>query len=267
MKNIIGFLLFFLAFTSMAQDKIVKTNGDIITCSVSEIGSEEIKYFYTSNPKIIFGIEKSLVDRVEFATGEVIKMENNSFDNTDYYINQGRHALKINFLSPLYGSTEFVYEQNTKPGKSFEAALGIVGLGFDPQENNPAGIYTKFAYKFIRTPDFYMNKMRYSHILKGAYFAPEFAMRYMYYDYKEYDYYYYSTTTTKREDDFAIALMLKFGKQWVIDDSFLVDLYVGFGYGYSKAGGNGEGLSYGFATGGEDVPIAGTAGLRIGWVF
>ncbi|MFA6402143.1 MAG: hypothetical protein WCX31_11045 [Salinivirgaceae bacterium] len=267
MKNIISFLLVFITLTSVAQDKIIKTNGDVITCTVSELGSDKIKYFYQSNPKIIFGIEKSLVDRVEFSTGEVVKMENNSFDNPDYYTNQSRRALKINFLSPLYGSTEFAYEQNIKPGKSFEAALGIVGLGFDPQENNPAGVYTKFAYKFIRTPDLYMNKMRYSHILKGAYIAPEFALRYMYFDTYDYDYYYPYNSSTKREDDFAIALMLKFGKQWVIDDSFLVDLYVGFGYGYSKAGGNGEGIAYGFATGGEEVPIAGTAGLRIGWVF
>ncbi len=266
MKNIIVFLLVFISLTSVAQDKIIKTNGDVITCTVSEMGSDEIKYFYQSNPKIFFGIEKSLVDRVEFSTGEVVKMDNNSFENSDYYINQSRHALKINFLSPLYGSTEFAYEQNIKPGKSFETALGLVGLGFDPQDNNPAGVYTKFAFKFIRTPDYYTGKMRYSHILKGAYFAPEFAMRYMYYDFKEYDYY-YSSGTTKRKDDFALAVMLKFGKQWVIDDSFLVDLYVGFGYGYSKAGGNGEGIAYGFATGGEEVPIAVTGGLRIGWVF
>jgi hypothetical protein len=61
-------------------------------------------------------------------------------------------------------------------------------LGFDTYDNNPSGAYARIAYKFIKTPDYYMNNMHYSHIIKGAYFAPEFAIRYMEYD--SYNYYY-----------------------------------------------------------------------------
>jgi len=66
------------------------------------------------------------------------------------------------------------YEQNIKPGKSWETALGIIGLGADPQDVNPRGVYGKFAYKFMRNPDFYSTKMHYSHILKGAYYGHYF---------------------------------------------------------------------------------------------
>jgi len=163
------------------------------------------------------------------------------------------------------GSTEFVYEQNVKPGKSWETALGIIGLGWDPQDNNAGGVYGKFAYKFMKDPDFYMQRMHYAHILKGAYFAPEIAMRYVKYD--AYNYYYYDYNYSEshvRKEQFGMAVLLKFGKQWIFDDSFLVDLYGGMGYGIG--GDSDEALTYGFIVAPE-VPIAFTGGLRIGWVF
>ena len=83
--------------------------------------------------------------------------------------NQSKNAIKINFLSPLFGTTELIYERSIKPGRSWETALGIVGLGNDIQEIDPRGVYGKFAYKFMRSPDAYLQNMHYSHILKGAY--------------------------------------------------------------------------------------------------
>ena len=264
MKQLTTFLLLLLSITAIAQDRVIKINSDTIRCKVTELAASEVKYYYAENPKLIFGIDKALVDRVEFATGEVVSMEANSFANPEYYANQAKHALKINFLSPLAGSTEFAYEQNIKPGRSWEMALGIIGLGIDVQDINPRGVYGKFAYKLIKRPDFYMSKMHYAHILKGAYLAPEIAVRIMSYDDH---YYYYSTNSNSgnRENSFGLALTLKFGKQWVINDSFLVDVYGGVGYGFG--GDEYITLHYGFISGTEDFPMAATGGIRIGWVF
>ncbi|MGE4288041.1 MAG: hypothetical protein AB7E36_05080 [Salinivirgaceae bacterium] len=264
MKKILTLGLILIAFVAMSQDKIVKLSGEEIACIVTEIASAEVKYYYEKNPKIIFGIDKALIDRIEFSTGEVIKIEGNTFNDAAYYSNQNKKALKINFLSPLMGSTEIVYEQNYQPGQSWEIALGIVGLGIDNQEINPKGAYTKFAYKFIRTPDYYMQRMHYSHILKGAYFAPELAFRYVKYDRRNYDYW-YSDGTKTATDEFAFAFTLKFGKQWVFNDTFIVDTYFGLGYGMGKN--NYDVLNYGFIAGDDDLPMAVTAGLRIGWAF
>lgn len=266
MKILTIFFLAFLSFSGIAQDKIIKKSGAVIECKVTEIATDEVKYYYTENPKLVFGIDKVLVEKIEFSTGEVIVMESNTFRNPEYYIDQHKHALKINFISPLMGSTELVYEQSVKPGKSWETALGIIGLGFDPQENNPRGVFGKFAYKFIKDPDFYMQRMHYAHILKGGYIAPEIALRYMGFD--SYDYYYNNNTyfeTSKRKENFALAVMLKFGKQWVFDDSFLVDIFGGIGYGFG--GDDYETLNYGFTVGNDEVPVAFTGGIRIGWVF
>lgn len=270
LKTLATLFAIFLCFSIFAQDKIVKKSGDIINCKVTELVSAEVKYYYPDNPKLIFGIDNALVERVEFATGEVVNIEANSFENEEYYAAQSKNAIKLNFLSPLFGTTEIIYERSIKPGKSWETALGIIGLGNDIQDVSPRGVYGKFAYKFMRSPDFYSHKMHYSHILKGAYFAPEIALHYMSYDSYNYDYYYTdgyynSTYSEERDNQFTLAFMLKLGKQWVFDDSFLLDIYAGVGYGIGAD--NDEALTYGFIVAPDEFPIALTSGIRIGWVF
>ena len=266
MKLLTILLLAVVSLQVEAQDKIIKKNGSIINCKVSEIAADEVKYYYSENPKLIFGIDKVLVEKIEFSTGEVVKMETNTFKNPEYYAGQHRRAVKLNFVSPLVGSTELVYEQSVKPGKSWETALGIIGLGFDPQDYNPRGVFGKFAYKFMKDPDFYMQRMHYAHILKGGYFAPEIALRYMSFDSDEYLYTGNSyVDTSERKENFALAVMLKLGKQWVFDDSFLVDIYGGIGYGFG--GDDYDVLNYGFIVGGNEVPVSFSTGIRIGWVF
>ena len=263
MKTIIILMLVFISFSVFAQDKIIKKSGVIIEAKVTEIAEDEVKYYYSGNPKLVFGIDKVLVEKIEFSTGEVIEMGGNSFKNDEYYINQHKKALKINFLTPLMGSTEIVYEQSIKPGQSWETAIGIVGLALEKNNDNASGVYGKFAYKFIKDPDFYMQRMHYSHILKGAYLAPEFALRYISYDSYGYDYYNYSSSP-ERLEKLSMAVLLKFGKQWVVDNSFLVDLYGGLGYGFGAD--NNETLAYGFIVSSE-VAFSFTAGIRVGWVF
>jgi hypothetical protein len=264
MKTLIILLLALLSLSAISQDKIIKTSGDSIKCKVTEIDATQVKYHYANNPSLSFGLDKALVEKIIFETGEVVKMEGNSFKNAEYYAKQNKHALKINFLSPLMGSTEFIYEQSIRPGRSWEAAIGIIGLGADPQDYNPGGVFGKFAYKFIRDPDFYMQTMHYSHLLKGGYFAPEIGIRYMGYDAYNYN---YGTgqESNIRKERFDVALMMKLGKQWVFDDAFLVDVYAGIGYGI---GGNvDDALNYGFIVGSGDFPVAFTTGIRLGWVF
>lgn len=264
-------LVLIVSFSAFAQDKIIKKSGDVINCKVTELGAEEVKYYYDGNNKLIFGIDNALVTRVEFGTGEVVDIQSNTFDDPAYYADQSKNALKVNFLSPLFGTTEFVYEKSIKPGRSWETAFGIVGLGNDIDDVDPRGVYGKFAYKFMRNPDFYMHKMHYSHILKGGYITPEIALRYMSYDNYGYNYYYdssgyyHTTSTSDRNSQVTLAIMLKFGKQWVFDDAFLVDIYWGVGYGIGAD--DYDGLPYGFIVAPDDFPIALTSGIRIGWVF
>ncbi len=264
MRNLTTLLfLLFLSFSAIAQDKIIKKSGDIINCKVTEIAADEVKYYYTENPKLVFGIDKAKLEKIVFGTGEVIEIKSDTFMDTDYYANQSKHALKISFLSPIFGHTEFSYEQFIKPGKSWETAIGIIGLGIDNYGIDAKGVYTKFAYKMMRKPDYYTQRMHYSHILKGAYIAPELALRYVTYNSNNYTYEY---SNNDRVEDFGFALTIKFGKQWVFDDGFLIDLYLGLGYGIGGSHQN-EPIPFGFTAGTSQVPLAITSGLRIGWVF
>jgi hypothetical protein len=267
MKYLLSLFLIILSITTFAQDKIIKNTGDTINCKITELGATQVKYYYSDNPKLVFGIDKALVKKVKFATGEIIAMDKNSFNNDEYYANQSKHAIKVNFLSPLTGSLELTYEQNIKPGRSWETSLGIIGAGIDVMDVSPFGFYGKFAYKFIKSPDYYIQTMHYSHILKGGYIAPEIALRYFTYD--KHDYYYYgdyNNTSQERTDNFSFAIMLKLGKQWVFNGAFIVDLYFGVGYGLS-ANNHYDTFTYGFIAGDEEFPMSGTAGIRIGWGF
>jgi len=255
--------------TTKAQDRVIKNIGDTIKCKVTEIGADEIKYFYPDNEKLIFGIDKALVDHIEFGTGEVIKIENETYANPEYYVGQSRNALKLGFLNPMSDNYEIVYERNLKPGRSMEYAVGIIGFAFDPYECDAKGGYLKLSYKFIRKPDFYFQRMHYSHIMKGAYIAPEIAFRYLSYDPIDWDIAWdegSSNANSGREDDFSFAVNVKFGKQWVIDDGFLVDIYFGVGYGMGTND-NYDVFNYGFVAGDNDVPLSITGGVRLGWVF
>jgi len=266
MKKLLTLVLLFFTITIFAQDKVIKKNGDVINCKVTEIASDEVKYFYSDNPKLIFGIDKAKLEKIEFGTGEIITIKGDTFKDDEYYVGQSKNNIKIAFLSPLFGSTELSYERSIKPGRSWEMALGIIGLGFDTYDMNATGVYTKFAYKMIRKPDYYSHRMHYSHILKGAYIAPELALRYLSYETESYDYNTGDYIGKETVNQTGIALMLKVGKQWVIEDGFIIDFYVGAGYGI---GGDDqqEPLPYGFIAGTSDLPLAFTSGLRIGWAF
>ena len=104
----------------------------------------------------------------------------------------------------------------------------------------------------MRSPDFYMSKMRYSHILKGSYVKPELA-------FASYGGGYVDENVTKG------AFLITFGKQTVYTDKFLVDFFYSVGVGFTS-----EELldttEY-FTVLGEVFPFASSFGMRIGILF
>jgi hypothetical protein len=240
-----------------AQDRILKRDGENIECKVLEIGSKEIKYSLEEYDfQVQFSIEKNLVDRILFKNGQELVIDHAAEavksaekNSADLFLVQKKNAIKINFLSPLSGVTTFSYERALKPGQSFELSAGIIGLGFE-NPDDALGIGLKAGYKFMRSPDFYLEGMRYAHILKGGYVRPEFV-------FASYD------LQNKNRQVTKVGLLLNIGKQWVFSDVFLVDLYFGVGYGYSNAH-DFEDWPYFILVGSDDVPLAFAWGLRIG---
>lgn len=270
-------LLAFAAQPAFSQDQIHKKNKEIIDCKVREIGMDEIKYSLPDYPQdLLFAIDKDNVEKILFENGKEMFFQK-EISNPENYLDNKRNAIKVDFLSPLTGNTTFYYERSLKPGRSLEAGLGIIGLGIDPNDRNPGGFFTKFGAKFIKSPDFYLRGMRYAHVLKGAYVKPEFTFGYYA---RDYEYWWYEDSAwgggeyyrVERDKVFTAAILLNVGKQWVFDNSFLVDFFFGIGYGFDSKTDKDyyydyDGYHYGFLMADESVPISFSAGLKMGWLF
>ena len=257
--------VFIAAQVIQAQDQIHKKTSEVINCKVKEIGLDEIKYQLPEpNSEIIYSISKDKISRVVLENGQEIIFKDN-FKDPENYIDNKKNAIKVDFLSPLTGNTTFAYERSIRPGRSYEITLGIIGLGIDPNDNNQAGFFVKGGMKFIKSPDFYLRGMRYAHILKGGYIKPEIAFGYYEEDFYNYDNY-YSSDEKERQDVISGALFLNLGKQWIMDNSFLMDLYFGVGYGFDSGPNDGD-YHYGYVIAPSQFPIAFQAGLKIGFLF
>lgn len=263
--TVLAFLIIIIsAQLTRAQDQIFKKTNEVILCQVKEIGLGEVKYQLTDgDDEIIFVIDKSMVEKLILETGIEIVFED-EFNNPENYLDNKKNALKIDFLSPLTGNTSLSYERSIRPGRSYEMTLGLIGMGIDPNDNNQGGFFVKGGIKFIKSPDFYLKGMRYAHVLKGSYIKPEIAFGYYKKNYKEYEF--FSKSKTTRESFASAAIFLNLGKQWIIDNSFLMDFYFGFGYGIDSGPTEG-GYHYGYSIGPSQVPLAVQGGFKIGFLF
>ncbi len=261
------FIFTILALMANGQDRIIKISQDTIKCQIKEIGDDEVKYTqnnYTGD--VIYGIDKNKISRIIFNDGKELKINDSMFD-AEIYNKQRKNVFKIGFLSPLVGATSFTYEKSLKPGKSIEATMGVIGLGITGTRD-PKGLYFKFGYKFIKSPDFYQKGTRFDHILKGAYVRPEISISSYTINSKNLDFIDNGQLNSGgvRESNTMFAFMINLGKQWVFDNRFVLDWFAGLGYGFGHSYQN-NGNHYAFMGGVPDFPLAVTSGIRIGILF
>lgn len=264
-----------------AQDLMyLKNTKSPIQVKIHEIGLDEVKYKPWGDTLMpVLVIPRISVSKLVLENGSVFEFKNEGMTDPANYTDQHNNAIKFSFLSPLYENISFSYERSIKPGRSFEVGLGIIGPGVD-FGSDPRGMYLRLGYKFITAPDFYLRGMKYAHILKGGYIKPEIAFggygidRYIY---SPYSYYGSSTSTYRRNVTFG-GVLVNFGKQWVMDDVFVFDMYFGIGYGFTKYDKESnsrynyyddqpEVYQYAFLGGIKEFPIALTAGLKMGFLF
>jgi len=266
MKNIfyLFLILNFISITGFSQDRIIKVTHDTIKCQIKEIGDDEVKYTQQNlYGDVVFGIDKNKIHQIIFSDGKELKIKDSMYDS-EQYEKQHKNAVKVGFLSPLFGATSFTFEHNLKPGSSIEATLGIIGLGDNINGDSSEGIYLKFGYKFIKSPDYYFKGTRYAHILKGTYIRPEISLL-TYSEIPNIDNY-YTSGSGARETVTMFAIMLNTGKQWIVNNRFLFDWFIGAGYGFGDAK-NSNAFRFAFLGGGTDSKLVLTSGIRIGVLF
>ena len=296
MKQLLLLFLFSVVFgsaTLSAQDKIYLKEGAIIICHVTDIDKSYIHYEQPdANPdarmsiardkviKIVYESGDELIINKQQGDGEVARMNYNQISDpgTDVDMNKNM-AIKMAFFSPLSGSLNFGFEYSLGETKSIDVGLGIIGVGgsfnpinlvfFIPNQNidgfdNPFGTFLQVGYKFIRDPYDY----KVPSLLKGSYFRPTISYTYiasdtkLYYDNPKPGQDLYTITRTNTN---VFAFMVYIGKQWVLQDVFLLDLNFGMGYGFGM-GDEGE-FIYSHIQGGRTFPLAISGGFKFGFVF
>ncbi len=248
MRNFLIVVILLLEALSLhSQDKIHKKRGDVITAKITEVGVDEIKYRLEAEPDgPVYVIEKYRLAKIVFANGRV-ETYHSRLKDPSLYTGQQKSAIKINFLSPLFGHTLLNYEKSKAPGRSLEFSLSLIGLGsnfsfdeyyYDPITGNEVkyrrgalGAAFGFGYKFIKTPDFLSRNIRYAHLLQGSYFKPVAYLG----SYRE-NILEHKPGGLLKDHRLVVygSLMTEFGKQWVVAEKVVLDMYFGVGYAFDN---------------------------------
>ncbi len=280
-----------ISIAVQAQDKIYRKNGKVLEVKLIEIGSSEVKYRNFNEPDgPIYILETDRIKKIVSADGKEQTFKENVKD-MESYEGQRTKAIKVNFFSPLYGYTEFGYEQSIGVGKSYEVSLGLIGLGksetlsfYNGPSNRStntkrgqAGAFISGGYKFNKLPDFILfGKTRMSHLMQGTYFKPSIYAGH----YKEniiISKANASSVLGKQNVTFG-ALQLELGKQRVFGEKVVLDTYFGIGYGFDNKkdtyqyenGSNniyyndGSAFNYANARAGNSPSLSVSFGLKLG---
>ncbi|NQZ76792.1 MAG: DUF3575 domain-containing protein [Ekhidna sp.] len=180
--------------------------------------------------------------------------------DTNYDENKKR-AIKFEFFSPLTGNSTIGYEKYVKDWISWEVKVGVIGLGIDPEELNPAGILVKGGPKFKLNPDFVTSDLRGSHLLGGKYIRPEIVFA----QYSEDDMENFLGGERERREYTSFAFLITYGRQYILANVMTLDYHIGLGYGWVSS--KESKYNYGFSNGGTDFPVAISAGLTIGFLL
>jgi hypothetical protein len=262
------FIILLQAIAVFGQDIIYKKNNQTINCKIVEIGLVEVKYQIPEKYKdVVLVIAKDDISKIKYENGEEQTFVNEMTDKNSYADNK-LNAIKFHFFSPMYDYLAISYEHSLKAGQSIEGTLGIIGIGYDPQNTNPEGAFAKLGYKFIKNPDFYLRGMKYAHLLKGTYFKPEIAISTYSVNLSTYDYNTGNTNLT-RQSTFSGAFLLNVGKQWVFENRFAVDFSIGLGYGVTNLSKNdysGITSQYGFTVD-PGSGLAYTSNFKVAYLF
>jgi hypothetical protein len=285
-------VLTFIVFSlfAKAQDKIFKKGGEVVDAKITEVGTAEIKYkIYKDIDGPVYTIEKDRIIKVVYQSGRT-EFYQSSLKDPELYADQEKRAIKVNFLSPLRGFTQFNYEKNVKPGRAYEVSLGIIGLGKRQELSDysfssgasgrivykeQGGAFIGGGFKFSKLPDYLSGRDKYSHIMQGSYVKPELLLG-VYSQNFESDNANDTGRNIDRKTVTFTSLLINLGKQWVLGDKLVIDIYGGLGYAidnlkklkYQREDGtyyeDEAGDHFAIITAGSDSGIGFSGGFKVG---
>lgn len=251
---------------------IYRKNGDTLSVDVQEVDIDAVKYkLFNETDGPLYSLDKQRILKIVYRNGREETFSPALMD-PELYVGQKNKGIKINFLAPLLGYSQFTYEQSIKPGQDWEATLGIIGLGKNPEleyygstneKVDARGVFFGAGYKFIRMPNFVRRGERMWHVLHGSYIKPHIVLGTYTRNVIAYG---ASPADVQRKDIQFGALLINIGRQWVLGDIMLLDIYFGLGYSFDNTKDDDyldDGYKYAFL-GGGDSNFGVTAGIKIG---
>lgn len=245
MKNLfklvlLSSILLLIQQKSFSQDRmIVRFKTDTLLIKVMEVGVSEVKYklWPVSEAMPVMVESKEKIRRIIFENGTIMRFAADEFTDATNYSEQRKMVVKFDMIAPTRKVFVLSFEKSLKPGVSVEAGIGVIAKNNANGEiflfEKARGMFGRLGYKFINQPDYKMKGMRYTHILKGGYIKPELVFLSQTTSFE------YNTGLNMNPEKFEFkttgyAGFINFGKQWVMDDIFAVDLYLGIGIGTKK---------------------------------
>ena len=234
-----------------AQDVIILNDGTKINAKIIEMGENSIKYQPEGDrSNRVISISRTLVAKVKMEEGsgsDILAKDNMA---TNYYYNDHKNIIKVGFTSFLLNGVSLSYERSLTSLSACEITARYQGINFDEYASDFRNLSLSVAYRYSSiSPS--KRATRRAHILDDAYVKPELFLIYNWYDEK--------SRSTDRET-YHTAFILNFGREWVINNRFSVDLYTGYGFSSSELSiVGGEMLSF------RKRVLAG--GIRVGYVF
>lgn len=300
MKKIIALItcIFLFGTYTQAQEKIyLNTQKEPIECQVVEINSTEVKYKPADAEQLVVGVNKTEVHKIVFKSGRV-QYFTDPLKDFSYYNGQKRWIAKVGILSPAFGFTDLYLEKSLKPGRSLEFQANIIGLGKNMTVNrqynsqnqeilyNQKGASIGVGFKVLRMPDFEVSNRKLLHILQGSYLKPAVMLGY-YQRNMVYEDPVNRLTLTKVKGITTSLFSVTVGKQWILDNTFSVDMYALIGLSVDNfrqqqakvrtdAGGFNPSdyndilpyTNFGYTRLGRgDAGIAFSVGLKVGYLF
>ncbi|MBP1631009.1 MAG: hypothetical protein H6Q15_1902 [Bacteroidetes bacterium] len=175
-----------------------------------------------------------------------------------------KNTIKFNFLSPLMGHNYLSYERATKPEISWEAGIGIIGMGFDFFNIDARGALIRGGYRFHRSSGkngVNPKNSKTSNFFNGTYIMPEVIISCFNYNDR------FDKNSFIRRTSASCALMITLGKEISYSEYFALEYFASLGYGFSNKYNN-DGLNYEYLGGDSDIfPIVISAGFKLGFIF
>lgn len=231
-----------MALSGLAQEKLyLKGQKEPINCQVVEINSTEIKYKPSDAEQLTIGTSIIEVEKIVFKSGRV-QYFSDPLEDFSFYKGQKKWNFKVGILSPASGYTDLYLEKSLKPGRSIEFQASIIGLGTNPvipdqyngnnqqihfdQKGGTVGV----GLKVLRMPDFEVANRKLMHILQGGYLKPAISLGYYQRNMISLDPITYATQT-KVKGIVTSLVSMSVGKQWILDNTFSIDIYALMGLG------------------------------------